>query len=110
MRPVYAEGNAEGQWLNTNLEIKDIFGQVYNGDDTWNIAFDIIRVLIAGITGILSIAMVGVFAFKAFNLAKSGDNPQERQKAVSGIIYSFIGFALLGATSLLTGLFYNLLK
>ena len=76
----------------------------------WNKVFDIVRYFITGITGILCIATVGVFAVKAFQLAKAGNNPKEKQEAMTGMLYAFIGAALLGGSSLLSALAFGLLK
>ena len=65
--------------------------------------------LIAGVTGLMAIVMVAIFAYKAFTLSRVGDNPSERAKTIQGMIFFFIGAACFGAASMLTGLFYGLL-
>lgn len=81
-----------------------------NTVNVFNTVMDKGRIIIAGISGVLSIIMVGLFIWKAFNFAKAGDNPQERARCMNGMIFFFIGAALLGAASMLSGLFYNILK
>ncbi len=77
---------------------------------TFNTIMDKLRILIAGVTGVLALVMVLIFTYKAFNLAKSSDNPQERQRAIQGLIFYFIGAACFGAASMFSGLFYNMLN
>ena len=61
--------------------------------------------VIAIAAGIMTI----IFVIKAVNLAKSGDNPQERSRAIAGLIVLFIAIALLGGYTLFSALAYNLL-
>lgn len=78
-------------------------------DETFNKLFTIARTIVAGITGILSIVMVFIFAWKAFQFARTGDNPSERVKSINGMIFFFIGAACFGAASLITGVFSGML-
>lgn len=68
------------------------------------------KTLVSLVTGIAAIVLIIIFIIKAVALARSGDNPSERQKAIQGLIYLFIGIALLGSASLVTGMFWNFLK
>lgn len=77
--------------------------------NVFNQIFGNARVLIAGVTGLMAIVMVAIFAYKAFTLSRVGDNPSERAKTIQGMIFFFIGAACFGAASMLTGLFYGLL-
>ena len=70
---------------------------------------NVARTVVSGITGLISIALIAVLAMKAFQLSKCGDNPSERAKVTQGIIWYFIAVVIFGATSLLTGVFYNML-
>lgn len=81
-----------------------------NTVNVFNTIMDKGRLLVAGVTGVLSVVLVGLFVFKAFNLAKSSDSPQERAKCINGMIFYFIGAACFGGASLFSGLFYNLFK
>lgn len=87
-----------------------ITNKVSDLEGFWNTAFDILRTLTVGVCGIIGILCVGVFAIKAYGLASAGNNPAKRSEAVQGILYSLIGIALFGGTSLLVGLSYNLLR
>ena len=79
-----------------------------NLTEAFNKLFENGEVILAGLTGILTLSMVGVFLFKAFKLAKSGDNPKERSEALTGMIYAAIGTALLGGGTIFIGFAYNL--
>ncbi|MEG1299613.1 MAG: hypothetical protein RSB38_06195 [Oscillospiraceae bacterium] len=76
----------------------------------WNKIFSVGRLVISGVTGIAAIALVGIFAYKAVALSKSSNNPKERKDALDGMLYAFIGAALLGGASLLSGLAYGLFQ
>lgn len=78
--------------------------------DFWNKAMDIIKVCVFGVSGILTIVLVGVFAYRSFNLATSSNNPVKRAEAVKGILYTLIGIGLFGGTTLITGLAFNLFR
>ena len=68
------------------------------------------RTLVSLVTGVAAIVLLIIFIIKAVALARSGDNPSERQRAIQGLIDLFIGIALLGSASLITGMFWNFLK
>ena len=76
----------------------------------FNDIMDKLDVAIAGFTGILTIIMVGLFAWKAFQLAKASDNPNDRQKCITGMIWFAIGAAIFGSITMFMGLFYNFLN
>lgn len=83
---------------------------ITNVADFWNKAIDIVKVCVFGVSGILTIALVGVFAYRSFNLAASSNNPVKRAEAVKGILYTLVGIGLFGGTTLITGLAFNLFK
>jgi hypothetical protein len=76
--------------------------------DTFNNILGQGHTLISGITGVAAIILVIIFIIKATKLGSSGDNPAERSKAINGLIFLFIAAALLGGTSLFTGMFWNM--
>ena len=78
--------------------------------DFWNKIFSIGKMLIFGITGVLAMAMIVVFAVKAFNLSAAGDNPKKRQEAIEGMLFAVIGAALLGGASMISGLAFGLFR
>ena len=68
------------------------------------------KILVSGITGLAAIALLILFIIKAVKLGNSGENPSERSKAISSMIWLFIGIALLGGASVVTSLFWGVLK
>lgn len=55
------------------------------------------------VVGIALIIVLGFFVAKAVKLAKSGDNPQQRQAAIEGLIHAMIAIALIGGASVISG-------
>lgn len=68
------------------------------------------NVIVAGVTGCLTIIMVLLFIWKCFEFAKSSSNPSARASAITGIIVFAIAAALFGSATLFTGLAYNLFR
>lgn len=87
-----------GVSANNPTDLKGAFNKLFENGE----------IIIAGLTGILTLSMLGVFLLKAFQLAKSGDNPKARSKAINGMIFAAIGTALLGGATILMGFAYNL--
>jgi hypothetical protein len=65
------------------------------------------RGFIAGISGIAAITMVVIFIMNFLKLGASAGNPQARSQALTGVLWSGVAAAGLGAVSLIVGLFYN---
>lgn len=55
------------------------------------------------IVGVSVVICLIFFVFKAVKLAKSGDNPSERSKAVGGLITAIIAVALIGSAATIAG-------
>ena len=89
-------------------EVKDIW--ISDGETAWANLNEFTGSLVVGITGLISVIMVGVFAFKAFELAKSSSNPADRQKSIQGLIYSLVAFSILGSISVWITIFTGLLQ
>jgi hypothetical protein len=120
-----ADGSDEGATTDTSgtdgisgcdlskMEVKD--GKLTTGCSSTNMEgvgnhvlekeHTLVLFVIAIAAGIMTI----IFVIKAVNLAKSGDNPQERSRAIAGLIVLFIAIALLGGYTLFSALAYNLL-
>lgn len=62
------------------------------------------------IVAICLIIIVAFLVFHAVKLAKSGDNPSERSRAISGIIYTVIAAAIVGGAITLCSTFFNVLN
>lgn len=68
------------------------------------------RGIVTFISGIGLVSMIMFFIFNLIALGNSKGNPQERQKAITGLIVSGIATAGLGSVTLITTLFYNMMS
>lgn len=68
------------------------------------------RGVVTFISGIGLVSMIMFFIFNLVALGNSKGNPQERQKAITGLIVSGIATAGLGSVTLITTLFYNMMS
>lgn len=60
--------------------------------------------------GLATVTMVAIFVLNFVKLGSSSGNPTERQKCLTGLIWSGIAAALLGSVTLVVGVFYGMLK
>ena len=74
----------------------------------FNTLMDKANVIVAGVSGVLTVVMVGLFIWKCFQFAQSSSNPSQRASAITGIIVFAIAAALFGSATLFVGLAYNL--
>ena len=68
------------------------------------------RDAIVFVSGIGTLSMILFFILNFIKLGNSQGNPQERQKAITGLIFAGIATACLGSVTLVAGMFYGLLK
>ncbi len=108
---------AEGEGLKTGILDYDVANGNMKGKDVSNNAVDVFnqvndkgRILVSGITGFAAIALTIIFIISAVKLGSSGDNPNERSRAVQKLIWLFVSIALLGGISIWTGLAWGLFK
>lgn len=73
----------------------------------WNTLISKYRNFIVGISGIGAVTMVVVFILQFLKLGASAGNPNARSAALTGVLWSGIAAAGLGAVSLIVGLFYR---
>lgn len=78
-------------------------------DNFFNTVLTEYRGIVMFISGIGTISMILFFILNFINLGKSQGNPQERQKAISGLIISGIASAGLGSVTMIVALFFNAL-
>lgn len=83
------------------------FSDGADGENAWTQIIKKYRVFIVGISGIAAITMVVIFIFQFLKLGASAGNPQARSQALTGLLWSGIAAAGLGAVSLIVGLFYR---
>lgn len=82
--------------------------QVGDGQDTnFNGLMTRYKNIILAFTGILTITCFGAMILQITKLAASGDNEQQRRKAIMGILTTGIGVALLGSATIVIGFFYG---
>ena len=90
----------------------NVSGTIKDLDDkktTLNNLLSEYRTIITFLSAIGSLSMIAFFILNFIALGNSKGNPQERQKAITGLIVSGIATAGLGSVTLITGLFYNML-
>lgn len=78
-------------------------------DNFFNTVLSEYRGVVMFISGIGTISMILFFILNFINLGKSQGNPQERQKAISGLIISGIASAGLGSVTMIVAIFFNAL-
>ncbi len=66
--------------------------------------------VITFVSGIATVTMVAIFILNFMKLGSTATNPTERQKVLTGLIWSGIAAALLGSVTLIVGVFYGMLK
>ena len=68
------------------------------------------RKFIVGIAGVAAVTMVLLFIFQFIKLGQSAGNPQARAQALTGIMWTGVAAAGLGAVAIITSLFYGAIK
>ena len=68
------------------------------------------RDIIVFLSGIALFSMILFFILNFIALSNSKGNPQDRKKAINGIIITGIATAGLGSVTLISTLFYNMIK
>lgn len=81
-----------------------------NLNDFWNTAIDICRKFIVVVTSVLALAFIVVFLINIFQMPTCYNNPKKRAVNQSAILWSFIGCAIFGGTSVLLGFSFGLLR
>ena len=80
-----------------------------SSDDTssWNQLFARFKGVIVGLTGVGTLVMIVLFIIQFMKLGTSAGNPQARSQALTGVLWTGISAALLGAVTIVVGFFYN---
>ena len=81
-----------------------------NSGSAWTNFIAKYRNFIVGISGIGAVTMVLFFIFQLLKLGGSADNPQARQNALSGLVWSGVAAAALGSVTVIVGFFYSALR
>jgi len=82
-----------------------------SGDQSsaWSNIFVKYKTFIAGISGVAAITMLVFFIINFMKLGASSGNPQARQQALMGVLWTGLAAAGLGAVSIFFGFFYSIL-
>lgn len=90
---------------------KLVLGGLGQGDQStaWNNLFARYKNFIVGISGIGAITMVVLFIIQFMKLGASAGNPQARSAALSGVLWTGIAAAGLGAAAIVAGFAYNMI-
>ncbi|WCK56941.1 hypothetical protein PP175_27395 (plasmid) [Aneurinibacillus sp. Ricciae_BoGa-3] len=85
------------------------FKGVSDSKDTnaWNTLLSKYRNFIVGISGIGAVSMIAFFIVQFMKLGASAGNPQARSQALTGVLWTGLAAAGLGAVSIIVGFFYN---
>jgi hypothetical protein len=97
--------------MDSNGQIQTSFDSG-NGDSTstWNTIFARYKVIITGISGLATLTFLILFIISMIKLAGCADNPTERRKVLSGVLWQAVALALSGSATLICGLAWNALK
>jgi hypothetical protein len=113
---VYADGKDSNYIINPTIDENGNMGDIdglkaESGKEKsiYNTILKQIRIAVVFISGVGTLLMVAFFVLNFITLGKSQGNPQERQKAISGLIMTGLATAGLGSVFLVTTLFYNML-
>lgn len=86
-------------------------GDLATGADgsAWTKLIEKYRFFIAGISGIGAVSMILFFVINFVKLGATSSNPQERSRAIMGLVFSGLAAAGLGAVTFIVGIFFNAL-
>lgn len=113
------QAHADGQVGDVKLEIDSNGKLEFKGGDinaggnsgsAWTKFIEKYRNFIVGISGIGAVSMIMFFIFQFMKLGASAGNPQARSQALTGLIWSGIAAAGLGAVTIIVGFFYSAFK
>ena len=78
-----------------------------NGKNVWMELFSKYRELILGFSGVATLTMVLFFIVYFVKLGRTGDNPDARSSALSGLLWTGLATTGLGSITVLVAFFYN---
>lgn len=86
-----------------------VAGLMYSDVDAWNQIFESISLIITGISGLGVLACVLAFIIQIMKLGAAAGNPSERERALSGLLWTGIGTAGLGSVTIIFAFAYSLI-
>jgi len=95
---------------NGKLEYGGAYGKDKKQSDVWNKIFVEYKGIIMGITGLGTLTMVALFIINFIKLGQAANNPSEKSRALSGLLWTGIAAAGLGGVTIFVGLAQGLLK
>ena len=87
----------------------NVMGIGTGDSNQWNNLFGKYRTVVVGISGVGAITMIVFFIINFMKLGSSAGNPQARSQALTGVLWTGLAAAGLGAVSIIAGFFYNAL-
>ena len=106
--------DSTGENDGTNIKIMDgengYLGDEYTRGQVWNIFLNRYKVFIVafGAIATLTLVLIGMFLFT--KLAAAGSNPHERSQIVKWIGVFFVAAALLGSSTFIFSISYNIFR
>lgn len=117
--PVEAHANGKNNDTgisDSTVEVKSDGTVTYSGDlatgadgSSWTKLISKYRFFIAGVSGIGAVSMILFFIINFMKLGATSANPQERSRAIMGLVFSGLAAAGLGAVTFIVGIFFNAL-
>lgn len=86
-----------------------VAGLMYSDVDAWNQIFESMSLIITGITGLGVLACILAFIIQIMKLGAAAGNPSERERALSGLLWTGFGTAGLGAVTIIFAFAYSLI-
>lgn len=73
----------------------------------WSKLIEKYKGFIVGVSAVGAVTMVVLFIIQFMKLGSAAGNPQQRSQALTGVLWTGLAAAGLGAVSLIVGIFYN---
>ena len=80
------------------------------GSESWTKFFARYKKFIIGVSGMATLTMIGIFIYCFIKLGASAGNEKARKEAQTGILWSGVATAGMGAVTLIVGFFYGSLQ
>lgn len=88
----------------------NVKNSAFDSGNAWTNFIRKYKNFIVGISGIGAVSMILFFIINLMKLGGSTGNPQARQQALTGVLWTGIATAGLGSVAIITGFFYGAFK
>ena len=78
--------------------------------NAWNTIFTKYKGVIMGVSGVATLTMVVLFIMNFMKLGSTANNPQERTRVLTGLLWTGLAAAGAGGVTIFVGVASNLLK